>query len=95
MRAAKYTIRYIDANGVRQTVPGYRDLGATKALAAKLEKDSARGQEGLIDPFAEHRRRPLSEHVADFQAALEAKGNTPHHVAQVVAHCQALFDGAG
>lgn len=61
-----YSIQYRDPAGKVKRVRGYRDLSATKQKAAMLEKALARGETGLVDPFKEHRHRPIGEHVADW-----------------------------
>jgi integrase len=88
-----YYVDYTLPNGERQTVKGYTDQKATEQLAARLEREAAQGNEGLADPRAESRKRPLADHLANFRAHLEAKNNAPRYVQQVVAHCQAAFDG--
>src|SRR5947209_3999988 len=57
--SAKWYVEYRDASGVVQRKPGYTDRKATEQLAAKLERHAARQAEGLLDPFEEHRKRPL------------------------------------
>jgi len=50
---------------------------------------------GLIDPAEEHARRPLVDHLADYAAVLEQKGDTLEHVRKTVALVSALLAGAG
>ena len=50
---------------------------------------------GYTDPAEEHGRRPLAEHLKDYAAALEAKGDTAGHVAQTCARVAAMLDGCG
>src|SRR5262245_46559413 len=61
---------YRDADGISRQVKGYADKPATEQLKARLERQAARQQEGMVDAFAEHLRRPLSEHLDDFEKAL-------------------------
>src|SRR5262249_37770727 len=88
-----WVVEYRDADGIIQTVTGYSDRAATEQLAARLERQAARQQEGMVDGFAEHLRRPLSEHLDDFEKALAAKNNTPEYVKLVVARIRALLAG--
>jgi integrase len=67
-------------------VPGCTDK------AAELERDAAREQSGLIDRFAEHRRRPLSEHLGDWHRALVAK-NTREHADKQLARARKVVVG--
>jgi integrase len=75
-----YTIQYQDANGKRRRVKGYKDKTATKQLAAKLERNHARGEQGLIDPFKLHRHRAISEQIRDYLANLESEGRDDKYI---------------
>lgn len=60
-----YTVQvFID--GTPKLVEGYTDKGASQQLGAKLEPAKAQGEQGLVDPFKQHPKRPLAEHVADW-----------------------------
>ena len=85
----EYYIRYKGTDGKWRRVKGYTDQDATRALALKLETKVARKQEGLADPFEEHTRRPILEHVDDFERHLEAKENTWKHVCETGAKKEA------
>lgn len=76
----RWYISFYDADGVRHREKGYADKRATETLAAELVKKAERKHAGLTDTFAEHAKRPLAEHVADYRRYLEAKGNTAKHV---------------
>lgn len=69
-----WRIRYRDAAGKPKSARGYVDLRATRQLAARLEAAAAQGEEGLINKFSVHDRRPLMEHVADYLKDLEMRG---------------------
>ena len=75
----KWYVEHRDADGIVRRVPGFTDRKATEQLGADLERRAARQQVGFIDRFAEHRKRPLAEHVGEWRAALTAKGNTAKH----------------
>jgi integrase len=47
----------------------------------------------MIDPYEEHHRRSIKEHVVDFRRQLEAKGNTKKHARQTCNRAQAIADG--
>lgn len=91
-QSAKWYIEYRDADGIARKVPGYTDKRATEQYAAELEQQAARQQSGLIDRFVEHRKRPLSEHLDDWQAALLAKGNTEKHIKLVAKRARTVVD---
>ena len=75
-----WTIQYRDAGGKIKRVKGYRDRGATKQLAAKLERNAARGEQGLVDPFKIHRRRAIAEQLNEYLANMESEGRDDKYV---------------
>src|SRR5262245_65681894 len=74
---------YGTVNG--KPVPLCRDKGASQKLLNKLLTDATMRAHGVGDPYEEHRRRPLADHLADFQAMLTAKDNSTQHVELTVA----------
>ena len=74
-----YTIQIV-VDGRQKLFKGYTDRGASMQLAAKLERRKAQGEEGLIDPYEIHRKRPLAEHVADWIAELQQLGRSSIYV---------------
>jgi integrase len=85
--------RYTDGNGKLQRVPLSESKETARRMFNKLRGDAELTSVGIVDPFAEHRRRPLTEHVADFGRYLAAKGNTADHVQKTVARCTAIVEG--
>ncbi len=77
---ARSRIWYYKVIGDKRSYPGYTDKTATTAKAAEHEKRLARGEQGLIDHFAEHRKKPLSEHVREYLADLKAAGRDKAHI---------------
>src|SRR5262249_61280962 len=47
----------------------------------------------MVDPFEEHLRRPLADHLADYRRELQARNNEPNYVALVVSRLTSLLDG--
>jgi len=78
-KTRRWYVEFRNSDGKRKRVPGYTDKAATVQLAARLERLADRESEGMVDRFAEHVRRPLSEHVADWRKALIDKGGTRTH----------------
>ena len=78
-KSAFWYIDYKGPDGIRKRVKGFKDKTATTQLAAKLEKEAELAEVGIIDKYKEHRKRPLVEHLEDFQSSLKAKGNTPEY----------------
>jgi integrase len=92
-RLSHYYVKYRDTHGQVHRVKGYTDKEATKQLGARLERNAARRQEGLADPFEAHHKRPLAEHLDDWRRHLEAEGNTPEYVAKVCARTRDVLHG--
>lgn len=84
---------YGTVNG--KQVPLCRDRQAADRMLKKLEADAALADVGLVDPFATEKRNPLTQHLADFEAHLHAKGNCPRHVATVMSRLRVVMDGCG
>jgi len=82
-------------DGRRKPIPLCPDLGRSKQLLNKLLADAAMRQHGMGDPYESHRKRPLADHLADFRAALSAKGDHPRHVSLTLAHLDGVFRGIG
>ena len=80
---SKYIIEFRDENGRRRRKTGATDKAVSERIAHDIENKVALRNQGLIDPAAEAYRdnevKPLAQHIADWQADLIAKGNTPKH----------------
>ncbi len=72
---------------------GFTDLKATEQLAAETERKVSRMKAGLIDPNEGHARRPLVDHLTDYAAVLESKGDTAEHVGKTAGRVKAMFAG--
>ncbi len=91
--ARKWYVEYRDADGTVRRKAGYNDKAATQQLAAQMERETEGRKSGLIDRFAEHRKRPLRDHVADWESTLISKGATAKHVAMSVSRVKAVLKG--
>src|SRR5262245_44831535 len=60
-------------------------------MLADLERKAARKEAGLVDPYAEHRSRKLTDHVDDYGRFLLAKGDTGEHAKKTVSRCKAII----
>ncbi len=89
----KWYVKYRDADGIIRKVPGFTDKAATEHLCADLEKKAAREAVGIVDRFADERKRPLSEHLKDYKTFLQSKANTEKHVGLTIGRIDALIDG--
>ena len=72
-------------DGKRKAVPLCPDLSRSRQLLNKLLADAAMRQHGMVDPYEPHRKRPLTDHLTDFAAALRAKGDCADHVRSTIA----------
>ncbi len=88
----KWYIRYRDADGVQQSVPGFKDKEATKQLAAQLERDAELVQAGLISESRFQRGRTVKEHLTDFEACLRAKGRSENYVKTTIQRVTSVVD---
>ena len=94
-KTRKYYGWHTNAEGIRSRVSLCEDKVASEQKLNDLRRRSEREREGLIDRFHEHQKRPLIEHVRDFRRHLEAKNNTPGHIATTLARVQAIVNGCG
>ncbi len=83
------------ANGIVRRVKGFTDLKATEQLAAEMERKQARKRAGITDPSEEHLLRPLGDHLKDYAAAMQAKGNVDAHNRATIGKVSAVFAGCG
>ncbi|MHC4582625.1 MAG: tyrosine-type recombinase/integrase [Planctomycetota bacterium] len=75
-------VDYKTADGTRKRVKGFKDKAATAQLAAELERNAELARSGIVDRYAEDRKKPLKKHLEDFHQSLLAKGNTVAHAKQ-------------
>ena len=75
-------VDYKTANGTRKRVKGFKDKAATAQLAAELERKAELARRGIIDRYADDRKKPLKQHLDDFYQSLIAKGSTVAHARQ-------------
>ncbi len=79
----RYVIMYRGERDKRRKKIAYTDKQKSQQLANQLEDRAKQVRDGLADVKAEayrdHERRPLADHIGDWQAALTARGRTPKH----------------
>ena len=96
VETTEWYIRYKDpADGKWKERRGYTDRRATETLAAELQQRLDRRASGHADPFEEQHLRPLVEHLAEFDASLEAKGITTSHRVEVIGRVRRIIDACG
>jgi integrase len=86
---------YGRAPGNRKPVPLSTNKVAAQQILAELVKKAELGRAGISDPFEAHRKRPLTEHLADYRRELEARDNDPRYVTLVHSRLMALCKGCG
>ena len=79
--------------GNPRAVPLSTNKTAAGQMLAALIKKAELGKAGILDPFEEHRRRPLLDHVADFESYLTAKGSTAKHAREAGARVRRVVEG--
>ena len=91
----RYYVRYRDADGKVAMEVAYTDKRASEDLLAQRMRESARGERGMRDPYREHRRTPLSQHVEDFVQSMAAGGVSEMHRRHVRQHVTRAFKAMG
>lgn len=91
-----YHARYYDHMAKRwATKKAYTDRDASLELARRLERESSRRAEGLIDSFDEALKTPIAEAVAEFVASVKALGRSERYLQQLEARINAVIGGTG
>ena len=83
--------RCADANGNVRPVALCDDTDGAETMLAEMKQRAKREARGDIDPFEDHRKRPLAEHLVDFEAALLAKEATDKQAQQVASRCRKII----
>jgi len=93
VRGKTYRARYVDANGRTQT----SSLGTADRDTAQMEfaKLIERLKLNSLDPYAEHRERPVGEHLADYVRSLERKNKSEKHLAKVSGYVGRIIQECG
>lgn len=69
----------------------YHDRQASGALEIDILKRIERGEAGLIDPTAAHRKTALDAHLLAFESHLEDKNNTRDHIDKALSRCRRII----
>jgi integrase len=100
VQADCYTIEWFDhENKRRRKGTRIADKDAAQQLANKLETAAMQRTEGLLDAtqerFAVEGRRPLGEHLADYEAKMKAAGRDQKHIATTIGYIRTTAETAG
>jgi len=79
-KSRRWYVRYRLPDGRVREVAGYTDKAATQALGIRLQRNAQREAAGLARPTDHYLADPLEKHLADYQAALEARCRTAKHI---------------
>ncbi len=93
LKSKKWWGRYRDEHDVERRVPLATDKSAAQAMLNELVVKVERRKAGKLDPFEEHAKQPINEHVDDFEAHLRNKQNTAKHVQEVSTHVRKFVAG--
>lgn len=85
--------KFAIGDGAFKTVRLCSDKVASQQLLAKMVLDAKMQSEGIGDPFAEPKKKPLHSHLEDYQAHLEGKNDCPQHVTQTITQCRTILRG--
>jgi integrase/recombinase XerD len=91
-KSRKWWGRYRDASGTVRRVPLAGDKMAAQAMLNDLVLKVEREKAGLVDPTDGQRKRPLSEHLAEFKKYLTNKGVTSKQVRESTKQIQKMVD---
>ena len=91
--SAKWYGEYVDADGITRREPLSADKTAAQQMLAELVRKAELGKAGIRDPFEDHRKRPLAEHLADWEASLYANGRGEEYVKLKLARVGAILTG--
>ena len=78
--------------GQKKPVPLSPNKVVAQQMLAKLTVKAGLASAGISDPFEEHRRRPLAEHLKDWEAVLKARRNTDVYVEMKVGQARKVID---
>src|SRR5262245_20071885 len=79
--------------GTNKPIPLSANKTAAGQMLAALVNKAELGKVGICDPFEDHRKRPLAEHLADYRRYLQAEGNCAEYVSKTCARVQTILDG--
>jgi integrase/recombinase XerD len=75
-KSKKWWGQYKDAEGRLKRVPLAVDKTAARAMLDKIVRQVEREKAGLVDPTDAQRKRPLAEHIREYEAYLANKAVT-------------------
>ena len=83
-KSKKWWGRYRDYQGVERRVPLANNKTAAQEMLNKLVKKAEYEKAGLVDPTDDQRRRPLKDHLKEFENYLNHRDATAKHVTETI-----------
>jgi integrase/recombinase XerD len=84
-KSRKWWGRYRDSLGRDRRIPLSADKQAASAMLAEIVQKVEREKSGLIDNIDEEIRRPIKEHLADFERHKKSRNSTASYVKELMA----------
>jgi integrase/recombinase XerD len=91
-KVKKWYGQYTDAEGKQRRVPLSENKTAAQQMLNDLVRKAKLGKAGILDPFEEHRKRPLTEHLQDWKRVLESRNNTEDYITLKVGRVETLLE---
>jgi len=89
-----YTVEFGTGKNRYREVTRFRDRDSAKAYLRQLEERDAKRKSGLaaarLEDYADHLRRPIAEHIADFVAIRKASDVTQKHLGDLTRHLDTM-----
>ncbi|OWK34185.1 tyrosine-type recombinase/integrase [Fimbriiglobus ruber] len=91
----KWYAKYRDADGVVRKVPLSANKDAAQQMLAEIVRKQERKKAGLHDPFEQHTRNPLAQHLDVWEATLKADGAGEKHARETARCARQVFARTG
>jgi integrase/recombinase XerD len=83
-KSKKWWGQFKDANGKLKRVPLAIDKTAAQAMLNQIVQRVEREKAGLVDPTEDQRKRPLADHIKEFESYLANRGVTPKQTKETI-----------
>ena len=91
-KSKKWWGRYRNALGIEKRVPLATDRRVSQTMLQELVQKVERQVAGMEDPTEEQMRRPITEHLTDFEKSQKSKNNSPRYVLEITAKLRRIVD---
>ncbi|MFM7845931.1 MAG: tyrosine-type recombinase/integrase, partial [Planctomycetota bacterium] len=91
-KSKKWWGQYKDATGRLRRQPLAVDKAAAQAMLNEIVRNVEREKAGLIDPTDTQRKRPLADHISEFETYLVNKGVTAKQVYTVITQLRKMAE---